>query len=204
VRRNAEMGGTREFTIRPTSMLPRFGLLEGKLEGKGYLGGTFAVMGIMSSHPSSKAGHASASHNFGFSPKSRLLDPTPPMPGPPVPGGAISTPAAIASSIRLLNRRLKKNDLSTMADETKSSTKSVARNVNKYNGVDWPLIPPPPPPPPPEVAVAELVKNGVLDVGDAVSVVLDMMVSEHHRSLLSVSCCASTALVGTSSARSIL
>lgn len=93
------------------------------------LGGTLAAMGLRSSHSAEAAGWASASHSFGFSPKSLLREPSPG-------GGGSSTPAAIASSMRRLNRLLRKNDLSTIAHETNSNTNNVAKNVNRYSGVD--------------------------------------------------------------------
>jgi hypothetical protein len=58
------------------------------------------------------------------------------------------TPARMASSIRLLNRRRRMKDRSIIADETNSNKNNVARKVNLYHenfsDVERSRTPPPP------------------------------------------------------------
>lgn len=77
----------------------------------------------VSLHPFFDVGARYTSHSFG---RSRILH----GPGGVPNGGGMYTPAAMASSIRLRKRRRRMKERRTIAAETKSSRKRVARNVN--------------------------------------------------------------------------
>jgi len=80
---------------------------------------------MMASHLSPDEGYTRASQSLGFSPmiRRRLMR--------LVRGGGM-TPARIASSMRLLNRRRRMKDRSIIADETNSNKNNVARKVNLH------------------------------------------------------------------------
>lgn len=83
-----------------------------------------------SAKSSSCGGASQRSHIVGFSPKSRrTLPPKPMAPANPPGGGGRTTPFARASWTRRRKRLRRMSDRMTIAQETASSRRSVARKV---------------------------------------------------------------------------